>query len=158
MTSGLGSLLVALTYAAGAAVAVTAAIEDYRVRRLRNSYTATLAILALVGFGFAALAGDEPFPLLDMALGGALFSGPWLIVHLISPAALGFGDVKLTAALGLYLGWLDPRIALQAIIVATVGFGLVLVVTRSGFAESKPFGPALVLGAAVAVAFAWTTC
>jgi len=29
-------------------------------------------------------------------------------VHLISPRGMGFGDVKLAAVMGLYLGWLAP--------------------------------------------------
>ncbi len=38
--------------------------------------------------------------------GAAMYFGILLVVHLISPAGMGFGDVKLAALLGLGLGWL----------------------------------------------------
>lgn len=151
----LGPALVVLTYLAGAGLATTAAIEDFRVRRLRDRYTAAMAVVAVVGFGLAAAVGGGGLPVTAMALGVLLFSGPWFALHVIAPSEMGFGDVKLTAALGLYLGWLDPRAALHATVIAVAVFLVGIAVTRSSSGERKPFGPALVFGAAAASVVAW---
>ncbi|MDB5621396.1 MAG: prepilin peptidase, partial [Tardiphaga sp.] len=72
---------------------------------------------------------------------------------LISPAGIGMGDVKLSALLGLALGYLGffPRL-----IGGTAGFvvgGLVsliaLLARRVTLRSSIPFGPAMLVGAFV---------
>ncbi|WP_280436722.1 prepilin peptidase [Nocardia carnea] len=66
---------------------------DIRTRRLPNPLTVTgsLGVLA-----YAASAGH-----LGAALrGAALLAVPYLVVHLLRPAALGAGDVKLAVGLG----------------------------------------------------------
>jgi leader peptidase (prepilin peptidase)/N-methyltransferase len=93
--------------------------------------------------------------LLRAGLGaGALFAG-YLVLALISPRSLGMGDVKLAGLLGLHLGW----IAWSAVFVgALAGFviqallALVLLAGRRiGLRAELPFGPSMMLGAAVAI-------
>ena len=90
------------------------------------------------------------------------------VPHLVYPAGMGFGDVKLALVMGLYLGWLgwapdSPtsytgplRLVLYALMLGCilgVVFGLVSqVATRRRGAF--PFGPALALGCLVVVLFA----
>ncbi|WP_028265071.1 prepilin peptidase [Arthrobacter sp. MA-N2] len=68
-------------------------------------------VLALLSTGFAlltvsaALVHDWP-ALLRAAVGGAILFLGYLILGLVSPGALGMGDVKLAAPLGMYLGYL----------------------------------------------------
>ena len=50
----------------------------------------------------------EPHPVVG-AIGAAVFAGILLVLHLVSPAGLGFGDVKLGVLLGLYLGAVQPQ-------------------------------------------------
>lgn len=145
-------LVAAVTFGAGGAVALIAAIEDIRTRRLRNVYTATIAAIAVVGFGVTAMVTGDGIPVTDMLLGALLFGGPWLVIHLIKPSGIGFGDVKLTAGLGLYLGWLDPILSSYAIVAATLLFVVAMVATRTALDEPKPFGPALVAGAVLVAA------
>ncbi|MFR9750210.1 prepilin peptidase [Nocardia sp. 004] len=66
---------------------------DIRSRRLPNRLTGfgSLAVL-----GYALITGQFTSAL----LGAALLSVPYLLVHLVVPAALGAGDVKLAVALG----------------------------------------------------------
>ena len=40
--------------------------------------------------------------------GGAFYFVFLLVVHLIIPRGMGFGDVKLAAVMGMYVGWLAP--------------------------------------------------
>lgn len=78
-----------------------------------------------------------------------------LIVHLISPGGMGFGDVRLSFLLGLFLGWLGYGHALTGLFLgfllgALVGGGLVVLRIRSR-TDHVPFGPFLAAGAAVAI-------
>jgi leader peptidase (prepilin peptidase)/N-methyltransferase len=75
-------------------------------------------------------------------------------VHLISPRGMGFGDVKLAAVMGLYLGWLAPDYAGAAYIVLwamLIGFlagsvmGIAMLMARRR-STPIPFGPFLALG------------
>ncbi|SDD66938.1 prepilin peptidase [Glycomyces harbinensis] len=67
---------------------------------------------------------------------------------------VGFGDVKLAGLLGLALGWASWQTALiAAVATAAVGGGqaaVVLAMRRKDF----PYGPAMLAGAAAALAFA----
>lgn len=82
----------------------------------------------------------------------------YLVMALIVPAGLGLGDVKLAPVLGLYLGWLSWSAPIVATVAAFVVGGLVgvvlLVLRRASRRSSIPFGPAMLLGALGAVAFA----
>ena len=110
--------------------------------------------MAVVGFGLAALAGGPGLPLGRMLAGAAIVAGPWLITWLASPASIGFGDVKLSAGLGLYVGWISPAAALTALVAAILvaGLGVALNTLRRRGGATLAFGPPLVVGAVVAVA------
>ncbi len=90
-------------------------------------------------------------------LGAALAWVLLLVVHLVQPAGMGFGDVRLSFVLGLFLGWLDLRLVLIGLF---LGFllgsvlGVLLVLLRlRGRRDHIPFGPFLAAGAALAVFF-----
>ena len=107
----------------------------------------------------AAAQGD--WDNLQRALVGAV--GAWvffLLLHLVSPRGMGFGDVRLSFLLGLFLGWLDLRHVFLGIF---VGFllgsivGIVLMVLRRrGRKDHIPFGPFLAAGSVIAVLFGST--
>ena len=69
---------------------------------------------------------------------------PLLVVHLVTPAAMGFGDVKLAVALGAGLGVLEPKLAVLALAVAS---GLTLLAAACTRRSAMPFAPGLVIGA-----------
>ena len=90
------------------------------------------------------------------ARGAVVLFVVFLVLALISPRSIGMGDVKLAALLGLYLGWLGgarcwcsaPRRASSSRRV----LALVLLATRRiGLRGELPFGPAMLLGAALAI-------
>ncbi len=73
-------------------------------------------------------------------------------MHLVYPAGMGMGDVKLALLLGAALGWL----VVLALFVGSLGVGLagVVFLVREGRAARKkaiPFGPFLALGAIAAL-------
>ena len=152
------------------------ALVDARSHRIPNSHTAALAVVAVAGIGGTAMIAGRAFPATSFLAGATACAAPWLTAHLISPANIGFGDVKLAAGLGLYLGPLDWRLAIIAIAVASVAFlagSWVVSLLATGGAQAEisqsaaeeagdgeaggnsrllPFGPALVAGAVIAAA------
>ncbi|MDQ6928070.1 MAG: prepilin peptidase, partial [Actinomycetota bacterium] len=88
-------------------------------------------------------------------LGGALAFAALFLIHLVSPAGMGFGDVRLSFILGLFLGWLSLSHVLVGIFLgfllgALIGVALVVSRARSR-KDAIPFGPFLAGGAALAV-------
>lgn len=97
---------------------------DLRQRRLPNALTMPGAI-AVLGYGYAV---GRP---VAAGLGALLLATPYLFVHVLSPAALGAGDVKLAVGLGAAtaLGgaqsWVWAALA-APMITASAGVGLLL--------------------------------
>jgi leader peptidase (prepilin peptidase)/N-methyltransferase len=93
----------------------------------------------------------------EAAVGGALSFGLFLLIHLISPRGMGFGDVRLSGVIGMFLGWLSVSHALLGLFLAfllasVLGVGLIAVKLRSR-KDHIPFGPFMALGAVIAVLF-----
>jgi leader peptidase (prepilin peptidase)/N-methyltransferase len=105
----------------------------------------------------AALLDGEPRRLRDAAIGAAAAWLALFVVHVIQPKGMGFGDVRLSAVLGLYLGYIDLTLVLLGML---LGFllgavvGLLLVATRlRSRKDPVPFGPFLAAGALLAILF-----
>ncbi|MCQ1954324.1 A24 family peptidase [Arthrobacter sp. zg-Y238] len=138
-----------------AAVAVRLAVIDIRTRRLPNTLVLPSYPVAGVLLAGAALAAGEPDRVSAMLVGGGALWIGFFALRLLSPAGMGFGDVKLAGLLGLYLGFLGPGHVLAGVVAAFVFgglWGVALILTRRGTASSTvAFGPFLLLGAAVAM-------
>ncbi len=128
---------------------------DLRHLILPNRIVGPLTIASLVLLGVAAISGHDGDPFLRaLACGAGTFTA-FLVLHLISPRALGFGDVKLSFVLGLNLGWLGVG---ETIVGMFLGFvfgaliGLFLLATRlRSRKDHVPFGPFLAAGAITAL-------
>lgn len=114
------------------------------------------AIFVSIPLLVLAAAAEGDWSRLKQALLGA--AGAWfalLVIHLISPGGMGFGDVRLSFLLGLFLGWLSyghvvTGLFLGFLLGAVVGLVLVVVRLRSR-TDHVPFGPFLAAGAALAI-------
>ena len=127
------------------AVGAATDIVDRRIpdRVVLASLASTAAVLAV---GLASGVAGTAVP--NVLLGAATFAVPLLTVHLVSPPALGFGDVKLGAALGAALGLVDWRCSVVALCIASgLTASMALVCRRS----TVPFAPGLVAGTALAL-------
>lgn len=104
----------------------------------------TLA-LAAVGIGKAALAGD----VLAALAGAAVLLAVMLAIYFASRGGMGEGDVKLAAALGM---WLGVEQGLACLLLAFVGGGAVgmLLLACGERRRMIPFGPFLCVAAVVA--------
>lgn len=149
-------IIVYLTFGLGLAIAISAAVDDARTHLLRNVFTGPLAAVAIVGFALHSAVERDGLPLGDLAIGAAIFAGPWLLSFLLSPDSIGFGDVKLSAGLGLYLGWLGPGAAFRGLFLASVVGAALAAVTLARGRRGNPiaFGPALVGGAVLSITIA----
>jgi leader peptidase (prepilin peptidase) / N-methyltransferase len=134
-----------------AACAVPLAFIDAAVRRLPDrltipAYAGTVALLLAA----AAVSGHWPV-LLRAALGGLALAGFYLALLLVSPSAMGLGDVKLAASLGTLLAWFGWRTLIAGGFAGFLLAGLFSVaLILSGRATRKqqiPFGPFMILGA-----------
>ena len=126
--------------------AAAAAVADWRTHRVPT----LLVAIAIVPALFAVVLFDDRAPLLaSVASGLAAMAVPLFVLHLVTPAAMGFGDVKLAVAIGAGLGLLEPKLAVLALAVAT---GLTLLAAACSRRSVLPFAPGLVIGAAAALA------
>ena len=114
------------------------------------------AILLCSGLLAVAAAAHHDWSRFGTALmGAALASGSLLTVHLVTPAGMGFGDVRLATLTGLALGWLSLGTValgmfLAFLFAAAVGVGLRRL-RGSPTARQVPLGPYLAAGAVAAV-------
>lgn len=138
---------------AGAALIVI----DYEHHRLPNRLVFALAAAAAVLLALAALVrGDWHAYLRGMLAWLVVFAVLYLLM-LISPRSFGFGDVKLGGVLGAYLGWFGWGYVYYGIF---AGFllgallSIALLATRRASLKSHiAFGPMLVVGSLVVLAF-----
>ncbi|WP_411083025.1 prepilin peptidase [Streptomyces sp. cmx-18-6] len=138
-----------------APVAVLLAVVDRRVHRLPDPLTLPLAGAAVLLLGGAALLPGHAGSWTSALLGGPALGGFYLLLFLINPNGMGFGDVKLALALGVALGWYGWAVLFLGgfagfLFGAVYGLGLVLL-RRAGRKTGIPFGPFMITGALVGV-------
>ncbi|MGM7643556.1 prepilin peptidase [Nocardia sp. JW2] len=140
-------------------------VIDVHARRLPNALTGAGAVAV---FGFAWYTGQ----LTTALIGAALLTMPYLVTHLIAPAALGAGDVKLAIALGAAAAlagppawtWAAVAAPLLTAVAAAVVLGRHWLRSVSGRAVESarqvttrrvvPHGPAMCLATVTAMALA----
>lgn len=141
------------------AIAVALALIDLDVHRLPDaivlpSYGVGAALLTLA----SANPGGEPAwgALLRAAIGAAVLYGVYFVLMVVQPAGMGFGDVKLAGVLGMHLAWVGWGSLVVGAFAAFLLGGVyaigLLVTRRAGRKTGVPFGPWMLLGAAIGVA------
>jgi leader peptidase (prepilin peptidase)/N-methyltransferase len=93
------------------------------------------------------------------AIGAFIFFAVFLVINLMNPRWMAFGDVRLSFVVGFALAWVSPIallevFALANVLAAVVGVGLILL-HRSQRRSGVPFGLFLGLGAAL-VLVSWS--
>jgi leader peptidase (prepilin peptidase)/N-methyltransferase len=120
-------------------------VYDLRERRLPNWLTLPGAAVimvagAITGKGIAALVGAA-----------ALF-GLYLLIHVVSPRAMGGGDVKLALGLGALTGMFGADVwVLAAIGAQLLTAVLAVAVLLASQGRTVPHGPSMCLASAAAV-------
>jgi leader peptidase (prepilin peptidase)/N-methyltransferase len=155
-------VLVIVGYLVLTAMLVTVSAIDIQCYRLPDRIVLPSLAVSVVLVVVESLRAGASSRIEYAATGALVYFGFLLVVHLISPNGMGFGDVKLAAVMGLYAGWLATDYTGVVVLVLwcmIVGFvagliiGLVLFVRR-GRSRHIPFGPFLSLGCIVVVFWA----
>jgi leader peptidase (prepilin peptidase)/N-methyltransferase len=123
-------------------------VYDIRERRLPNWLTMPGAAAVL---GIAAAHGRGA----PATLGAVALFAVYALVHLVSPASMGAGDVKLAIGIGGLTGTFGSDVWVLATLGApllTAGWAVVAVLRRSG--KTVPHGPSMCLSAVTATALA----
>lgn len=112
------------------------------------------AVLLAVSAGFGSGGAHAYIRALAGMAGAFLF---FFALALISPRGMGMGDVKLSAVLGLALGyfgweWVLLGLFLGFLLGAVGGIALILA-RRAGMKSEIPFGPYMALGALAAILY-----
>lgn len=128
--------------------AAVLSVIDVRERRLPNALTVPGAVVVLTA---ATICDRGPAAL----AGAAALGGLYLLIHLIAPAGMGGGDVKLAVALGALTGALGASVWFLAALGApllTAIIGTVGAVVHRG--RAVPHGPSMCLASLLAVGLA----
>jgi len=111
-------------------------------------------VVALVLLSPAVIA-EHSWAAATRGLVGAALLFVFYFVLMILPRGMGFGDVKLSGLLGLYLGWLGwSSVAIGAFAGFLLGgvVGVLLMTLRGAGRKTRvPFGPYMLAGAVLAV-------
>jgi len=147
--------LVAFLYLAAISIALTAI--DLDVHRLPDAIVLPSYLVGAVLLTAAALLGGRPEALIPAAVGAAGSFLFYLLLVVLYPAGMGFGDVKTAGVLGLflgYLGWAQLAVGVAAAFVLGGLFGVALLVARRADRRTPiPFGPWMFAGAWIGIAF-----
>jgi leader peptidase (prepilin peptidase)/N-methyltransferase len=149
-----------------AACLVTVSVIDLQLQRIPDRITFPTLAIAVPLIVAVSLHYDATETIRAALVGSAAYFLFLFVTHLVYPAGMGFGDVKLALVMGLYLGWLgwDPdfpvagpvRLVLYALMLGCV-LGVVFGLTMRFVTKARgafPFGPALAVGCYVVILFA----
>lgn len=132
-------------------------VIDYRLQIIPNRLTLTIFEFGLI-FTFLETILNTTVGIgifVDNILGMLVGGGIFLLITLIGGAiagkeAMGFGDVKLMGALGLFFGWINMiMISVMAFLFAAIVSIVILIIKRKKFNEYIPFGPFIVVASMI---------
>jgi len=128
---------------------------DLDVQRIPNRTLGPTAIWVAVCVIALAITEHAADPLLHAVIAAAGCLIGFAILHIASPNALGFGDVKLAAILGTAIGVVSLTAVLAALLLACI---LTLMWAAATRTKHLAFGPWLVAGAILGVGLPGLVC
>ena len=120
---------------------------DLQERRIPDELVFLIIILGVISLFFGQ-------PLGPALLGGVVYFSLLFLIHLLFPGGMGWGDVKLAAALGFFLGWQRALLAFLLSFTGGALIGIILIALQiKGRRDPIPFAPFMAGGAIIA--FFW---
>jgi leader peptidase (prepilin peptidase)/N-methyltransferase len=134
---------------------VSVTVIDFKLQIIPNYIVYPTIFLSIPLLALAALAAGDWTSFGRALMGATLAWLALLVIHLVSPAGMGFGDVRLAFVLGMFLGWIDlghvlTGLFLGVLLISAVGLVLAALRLRS-LQEHIAFGPFLAAGSTLAV-------
>jgi len=156
LTGGVGWIPILAAHLLTVAVTTILIVTDLDHMRIPNRilYPGGIACLVLLGLG--AFAAGRRGDLVRGLLAGAIYWALFLVVWLIARGqGFGFGDVRLAALLGLFLGFHSWQVLASGLLATALLGGIpaiVLLALGKGRKTLLPYGPPLILGTWLAIA------
>jgi leader peptidase (prepilin peptidase)/N-methyltransferase len=145
--------LAALLYLAVISVVLT--ISDITTHTLPNRIVLPAYPISALMLTLVSLASGDGGALLRAGVGAVVLFTFYLVLVVIHPAGMGFGDVKLAGVLGLFLGYVGwPALVVGAFAAFVLGglYAVVLLITRRvARSGGIPFGPWMLAGAWIGI-------
>lgn len=143
------------TYMILAPMLITVILIDYKKQIIPNRLTLTIFELGLI---FSFVQGISNLNIaIDSCLGMIVGTGIFLFITLIGALisgkeAIGFGDVKLVGALGLFFGWRSIiAISIISFLVGSIFSIILLLIKKKKTDEYIPFGPFIVISSFIII-------
>lgn len=151
------AVVVAAAYLWFAAASIVLTVIDLDTFRLPNAIVLPSIGVGVILLTVASLLASEWGQLLRALAAAAVLFLFYLVLRLVRSDAMGGGDVKLAALVGLHLGWIGWDAVAVGFFAAFLtggvyGFALMLL-RRAGRRTAIPFGPWMLLGAWAGIIF-----
>ncbi len=122
---------------------------DHKTMKIPNKLNLAIGVCGLL-----SCIQNTDVTMMDRIIGVLILSAPMYILCMIIPEAFGGGDIKLTAAMGFYLGWKRTLVGayLSFLLGGVQAIWLLIRKNRKKDATSHmAFGPALCMGMWIAM-------
>ena len=130
------------------ATLITVIYYDIKFLIIPNKLIFLLIIIGLIGLLI------HPKSIGQYVVGILVGFGLFLLLYLLFPKGIGFGDVKLAGAIGLFLGFKLTILAILLSFFSGAIVGLLLIALgKKTMKDPIPFGPFLALGAIASLFF-----
>jgi leader peptidase (prepilin peptidase)/N-methyltransferase len=129
-------------------------------RRLLPKTLVYVVGVAVVAAGLSVAAANNEWVRFEhAAFGGLVFFAVLLVMNLLNPRWMAFGDVRLSPVVGFGLTWISPVALLEGffianLLAAVIGVTLIAI-QRATRSSAMPFGLYLALGAGITI-IAWS--
>ena len=155
----LATLFLAVALVWFAVCAIVLFVVDIQQHRLPNRWTGLLFTGGIILLLASTLSAPEESALsgrwLPTIIGSLSYLMVMFVLHVLTRAGIGMGDVKLAAGLGLYTGFIGVEALVAGFVLAFIFGGLqaiFLMVFRGAQKSTRiAFGPAMLVGCTVAL-------
>lgn len=131
----------------------SAFVIDYKIQIIPNRLNLTMFEIGLI---FVFIYGMKNLSIsIDMLLGALVGGGIFLLITIIGgfiagKEAMGFGDVKLMGALGLYFGLASTiAISVMSFLIGAIVSIILMIIRKNKMNSYIPFGPFIVISAII---------